>query len=59
MWFVDQLEGSVKYHLPTVIRVEGDFDKDALSLALKAVIRRLRYCAQLFMRKMARVIRSS
>lgn len=47
MWFIDQLEGSVQYHLPTVLRVKGALDADVLNRSLQHVVDRheiLRTC---------------
>ncbi|MEO6637804.1 MAG: amino acid adenylation domain-containing protein, partial [Ginsengibacter sp.] len=40
LWFIDQLEGSVQYHLPTVLRLKGKLDKQALSHVLQQVLNR-------------------
>ncbi len=40
LWFLDQLEGSTAYHIPTVLRLRGQLDKIALELALKGVVNR-------------------
>lgn len=40
LWFTDRLEGSVQYHMPAVIRLRGDLDKEALSGALKTIVQR-------------------
>ncbi|HLU89146.1 MAG TPA: amino acid adenylation domain-containing protein, partial [Cyclobacteriaceae bacterium] len=40
LWFIDQLEGSVQYHLPTVLRLNGPLDKEALEKALRSVLER-------------------
>ncbi len=38
--FIDQLEGSVHYHLPEVIRLKGKLNVDALSYSLQQIINR-------------------
>jgi amino acid adenylation domain-containing protein/non-ribosomal peptide synthase protein (TIGR01720 family) len=40
LWFIDQLEGSVQYHIPAVLRLHGALDVDALSTALRSVVNR-------------------
>jgi Condensation domain len=40
LWFIDQLEGSVQYHSPSVLRLKGSLDVGAISHALKTVIER-------------------
>jgi amino acid adenylation domain-containing protein len=40
LWFIDQLEGSVQYHLPAVLQLRGTLDTNALSQALKAIVDR-------------------
>jgi hypothetical protein len=40
LWFIDQLEGSVLYHLPTVFKLKGRLNLKALSEALKTILTR-------------------
>jgi amino acid adenylation domain-containing protein len=40
IWFIDQLEGTVQYHLPTVLRLSGKLNLQALELAIKEVVER-------------------
>ncbi|CAM1366294.1 amino acid adenylation domain-containing protein [Tenacibaculum xiamenense] len=40
LWFLDQFEGTLTYHLPSVIRLEGDLDVTALEQSLKTIIAR-------------------
>src|SRR5215203_2380105 len=40
LWFIDQLEGSVQYHLPTVLRLKGQLNIEALSNALQTIVGR-------------------
>ena len=40
IWFVDQFEGSVQYHLPTVLRLQRNLEVEVLSQALKALVER-------------------
>ncbi|MGD4918544.1 phosphopantetheine-binding protein, partial [Xanthomonas citri pv. citri] len=35
LWFIDQLEGSLQYHVPAVIRMKGRLDEEALQFALE------------------------
>ncbi|UCJ09145.1 non-ribosomal peptide synthase/polyketide synthase [Chitinophaga pendula] len=40
LWFIDQLEGSVQYHMPAALRLSGILDKTALSFALTQIVHR-------------------
>ncbi|MBC7887439.1 MAG: amino acid adenylation domain-containing protein, partial [Ferruginibacter sp.] len=40
LWFIDQLEGSVQYHSPAILRLKGNLDTDALAHSIKMVIGR-------------------
>ncbi|HYC29227.1 MAG TPA: condensation domain-containing protein, partial [Chitinophagaceae bacterium] len=40
LWFIDQLEGSVQYHMPAVLRLKGELDISALQMALQTIIDR-------------------
>ncbi|WP_348705598.1 amino acid adenylation domain-containing protein [Tenacibaculum sp. 190524A02b] len=41
LWFLDQLQGSSEeYHIPTVIRLEGDLNIEILENALQAIVNR-------------------
>ena len=40
IWFIDRLEGSVQYHVSTVLRLKGKLEKDALEFALRTVVNR-------------------
>ncbi|HVI47171.1 MAG TPA: amino acid adenylation domain-containing protein [Chitinophaga sp.] len=40
LWFIDQMEGSVQYHIPALLRLEGNLDIAALSRALQTIINR-------------------
>jgi amino acid adenylation domain-containing protein/FkbM family methyltransferase len=40
LWFIDQLEGSVQYHMPVILRLRGLLDTSALSKALQGVVNR-------------------
>ncbi|MEO7583966.1 MAG: non-ribosomal peptide synthase/polyketide synthase [Ferruginibacter sp.] len=40
LWFIDQLEGSVQYHLPSVFRLKGKISRQALNDALQNIINR-------------------
>ncbi|PSL44170.1 non-ribosomal peptide synthase protein (TIGR01720 family)/amino acid adenylation domain-containing protein [Chitinophaga niastensis] len=40
LWFIDQLEGSVQYHIPLVLRLKGRLQQDALIRAFKTIIDR-------------------
>ncbi|MDQ3846750.1 MAG: condensation domain-containing protein, partial [Bacteroidota bacterium] len=40
LWFINQIEGSVHYHIPAVLRLKGFLHKEALSYALKMFVDR-------------------
>ncbi len=40
LWFIDQLEGSVQYHITTVLRLAGNLEMDALTGALQSIVNR-------------------
>jgi amino acid adenylation domain-containing protein len=40
LWFIDELEGSIQYHLPTVLRLRGQLVIEALTHALQTIINR-------------------
>src|SRR5215204_3525699 len=40
LWFIDRLEGTLHYHVPTVLRVKGALNTDALTHALQEIIKR-------------------
>jgi amino acid adenylation domain-containing protein len=40
LWFIDRLEGSVQYHIPGVLKLEGHLDAVSLELAIRNVVNR-------------------
>ena len=40
LWFIDNLEGSVQYHIPAVLRLKGELNQEALQNTLQAIIGR-------------------
>ena len=40
LWFIDQLEGSVAYHIPVVLRLKGILNIEAFQDALREVVNR-------------------
>jgi amino acid adenylation domain-containing protein len=40
LWFIDQLEGSIQYHLPIAFRLSGKLNTTALNYALQRIIDR-------------------
>ena len=40
LWFIDQLQGSLEYHLPFAFQLHGDLNKQALSSSLQQVVKR-------------------
>ncbi|MEP6467794.1 MAG: condensation domain-containing protein, partial [Parafilimonas sp.] len=40
LWFLDQMSGSVEYHLPALFRLKGNLNIEALSKSLQTIINR-------------------
>ncbi len=40
LWFLDQLQGSLEYHIPVVLRLKGDLDETILEESLKTIVDR-------------------
>ncbi|SFE91411.1 non-ribosomal peptide synthase domain TIGR01720/amino acid adenylation domain-containing protein [Chitinophaga sp. CF118] len=40
LWFIDQLEGSLHYHTPAVLKLKGKVNQPALQLAIQQIINR-------------------
>ncbi|MEO6719972.1 MAG: condensation domain-containing protein, partial [Ferruginibacter sp.] len=40
LWFIDRLEGSVPYHLPVVLRLKGNVNKDILGRVFQEIVNR-------------------
>ncbi|WP_348704103.1 amino acid adenylation domain-containing protein, partial [Tenacibaculum sp. 190524A02b] len=40
LWFLDQLEGTLAYHIPTIIRLEGALDIPVLEESIKTIVAR-------------------
>ena len=40
LWFIDELEGSLQYHMPIVLRIDGALDIEALSSSFKEIVNR-------------------
>ncbi|SFE91436.1 amino acid adenylation domain-containing protein [Chitinophaga sp. CF118] len=40
LWFIDQLEGSLHYHMPAALRLRGKVSRDALQYALQRIVSR-------------------
>ncbi|QEM10871.1 amino acid adenylation domain-containing protein [Mucilaginibacter rubeus] len=40
LWFIDRLEGSVQYHIPGVLKLEGILDAGSLERAIREVVNR-------------------
>ena len=40
LWFIHQLEGSLQYHLPTILRLKGHLNTDALNHAFRTIVNR-------------------
>ncbi|MEO6732999.1 MAG: amino acid adenylation domain-containing protein, partial [Ferruginibacter sp.] len=51
LWFIDQLEGSVQYHVPFVLRLKGDLDINALKYAFENILERHQVLRTVFMQE--------
>ncbi|MEM8907075.1 MAG: amino acid adenylation domain-containing protein, partial [Bacteroidota bacterium] len=40
LWFIDQLEGSLHYHMPAVLKLEGTLEVEKLKQALQTIVNR-------------------
>ncbi|NSL86076.1 amino acid adenylation domain-containing protein [Chitinophaga sp. Mgbs1] len=40
LWFIDQLEGSLHYHMPAVLQLDGRLNRQALEAALQEIVNR-------------------
>lgn len=40
LWFIDQLQGSVPYHIPWVFRLQGEVDRQVLEESLRLIVTR-------------------
>ncbi|MBG6151653.1 amino acid adenylation domain-containing protein, partial [Aquimarina sp. EL_43] len=40
LWFLDQLEGSIAYHIPIVLRLSGSLDIDILETCFRTIVSR-------------------
>ena len=40
LWFIDQLEGSVQYHVSSVLRLQGELNTGALEYSLQQIVNR-------------------
>ncbi len=58
LWFIDQLEGSVQYHSPILLRLKGQLDKDALAYALQTIVSRHEVLSTVFREDVGNVYQS-
>jgi acyl carrier protein len=40
LWFIDRLEGSIQYHLPVVLRLKGNLDRNGLETSIREIVNR-------------------
>src|SRR5690606_1015187 len=40
LWFIDQLQGSLPYHIPTVLRIKGELNQEVLKRSLQMIVSR-------------------
>ncbi|MCH6234725.1 non-ribosomal peptide synthetase [Cognataquiflexum rubidum] len=40
LWFIHQLEGSIQYHIPQILDIDGNLDITAIDKALKTIVNR-------------------
>jgi amino acid adenylation domain-containing protein len=55
LWFIDRLEGSVQYHMPMVLRVEGPLDVGLLSDCFGRIVGRHEVLRTVFLEQGGRV----
>ena len=58
LWFIDQLEGSVQYHSPSVWRLKGQLQIESLSNTLQALIDRHEVLRTVFLEEEGKVYQS-
>ena len=51
LWFIDQMEGSIQYHIPALFRLKGNLNVDALSKSLQTIINRHEVLRTVFRKK--------
>ena len=51
LWFIDQMEGSVQYHIPALFRLKGNLNVDALSESLQTIVNRHEALRTVFRKK--------
>ena len=54
LWFIDKLEGSTQYNTPTILRLRGRLNREALSKALQEIVRRHEVLRTVFIEKEGR-----
>ena len=40
LWFIDRLQGSIQYHMPSILRLNGELNLPALKAALQSIVNR-------------------
>jgi amino acid adenylation domain-containing protein len=55
LWFIDQLEGSVKYHVPYIVRIKGNLELQAMEFAFCTLAERHLILKTLFREEGGRV----
>ncbi|MEM8908407.1 MAG: amino acid adenylation domain-containing protein, partial [Bacteroidota bacterium] len=40
LWFIDQMQGSIQYHIPMILRISGQLDLNIFNRAFQAIIQR-------------------
>ena len=51
LWFIDQMEGSVPYHMTVSLRLKGDLNVEALSRSLQYIVNRHEVLRTIFLEK--------
>ena len=54
LWFIHNMEGSLLYHLPTILRLRGRLNREALSKALQEIVLRHEVLRTVFIEKEGR-----
>ncbi|WP_147206404.1 non-ribosomal peptide synthetase, partial [Segetibacter aerophilus] len=51
LWFIDRLEGSIQYHVPSALRLKGELNIKVLQLALRTIVNRHEVLRTVFLEK--------
>ena len=51
LWFIDQMDGSVQYHMTVSLRLKGELNKEALTKSLQYIVNRHEVLRTVFLEK--------